>query len=358
MRPTSGTYVGAEPWSSAHRPRPARQPRAGCRRAGGRRARAGGWGRAAASPSSAAPRAGGRPRRRRTGRPPRRSPAPTAGSRGARSSRGSPPGRGAGAGSSRRRRPPGRGTSAQIGRPRCPRRSVSRPPCDLPPIRSSPPRRLLVRRSRSACVRRTDGSAPTAPDQTHVRSRDVSGGFRRTRAVDMNSSSNRTGGRRQSDEVAGGPVMGAVQQAVLDFDEEILAPWRPRLVVVAGQGGPGAPAPLRARPSGRSSSRVGICRPPEASRGAEVVMAPARAPREVPVARPASGERRAGDGPPTGGPAGTRDAPPADAPGTAARQRPAAGARGRHRLLGRAAAGRCGRRPPAGRRAERRGPAG
>ena len=83
--------------------------------------------------------------------------------------------------------------------------------------------------------------------------------------------------------------MGAVQQAVLEFDEEILAPWRPRLVVVAGQGGPGAPAPLRARPSGRSSSRVGICRPPEASRGAEVVMAPARAPREVPVARPASG---------------------------------------------------------------------
>ena len=81
--------------------------------------------------------------------------------------------------------------------------------------------------------------------------------------------------------------MGAVQQAVLEFDEEILAPWRPRLVVVAGQGGPGAPAPLRPRPSGRSSSRVGICRPPEPL--GEAVAPPVRGRRDVPIARPAPG---------------------------------------------------------------------
>jgi nucleoid-associated protein YgaU len=57
--------------------------------------------------------------------------------------------------------------------------------------------------------------------------------------------------------------MGYVQQAVLDFDEEILAPWRPRLVVVTGAAEGGTAAPMRPRPSGRSSSRVGICRPPE-----------------------------------------------------------------------------------------------
>ena len=57
--------------------------------------------------------------------------------------------------------------------------------------------------------------------------------------------------------------MGCVQQAVLEFDEEIQAPWRPRLVAepVAGGG-----APMQARrphPSRRSPSRVGVCRPPE-----------------------------------------------------------------------------------------------
>jgi len=57
--------------------------------------------------------------------------------------------------------------------------------------------------------------------------------------------------------------MGCVQQAVLDFDEEILAPWRPRLVVVAGGGGVAEPTPAHPRASGRSSSRVGICRPQE-----------------------------------------------------------------------------------------------
>jgi len=57
--------------------------------------------------------------------------------------------------------------------------------------------------------------------------------------------------------------MGLVQQAVLDFDEEIRVPWRPRLVAVAGDGdaAPDETAPRRPRTSGRSSSRVGVCRP-------------------------------------------------------------------------------------------------
>jgi nucleoid-associated protein YgaU len=52
--------------------------------------------------------------------------------------------------------------------------------------------------------------------------------------------------------------MGSVQQAVLEFDEEVQAPWRPRLVPSpeAGQ------AFALAVPSRRSPSRVGSCRPP------------------------------------------------------------------------------------------------
>jgi nucleoid-associated protein YgaU len=57
--------------------------------------------------------------------------------------------------------------------------------------------------------------------------------------------------------------MGCVQQAVLDFDEEIQAPWRPRLVAVTGGGGGAGVRPSRSQSSGRSSSRVGVCRPPE-----------------------------------------------------------------------------------------------
>jgi nucleoid-associated protein YgaU len=57
--------------------------------------------------------------------------------------------------------------------------------------------------------------------------------------------------------------MGMVQQAVLDFDEEVQAPWRPRLVAVPGDTVPIAARGLRPHPSGRSSSRVGICRPIE-----------------------------------------------------------------------------------------------
>src|SRR3954454_2085521 len=54
----------------------------------------------------------------------------------------------------------------------------------------------------------------------------------------------------------GGRVMGLVQQAVLDFDDEVQAPWRPRLVAVAA-GEECSVDGMRTRPlrpSGRSSS--------------------------------------------------------------------------------------------------------
>src|SRR4051812_36088141 len=61
--------------------------------------------------------------------------------------------------------------------------------------------------------------------------------------------------------------MGCVQQAVLEFDEEVQAPWRPRLAAVPGlpAAGPAVAMPVRhtvPHPSRRSSSRVGACRPP------------------------------------------------------------------------------------------------
>ncbi len=52
--------------------------------------------------------------------------------------------------------------------------------------------------------------------------------------------------------------MGSVQQAVLEFDEEVQAPWRPRLVPGSETG----PASALVLPSRRSPSRVGVCRPP------------------------------------------------------------------------------------------------
>jgi nucleoid-associated protein YgaU len=59
--------------------------------------------------------------------------------------------------------------------------------------------------------------------------------------------------------------MGCVQQAVLEFDEEVRAPWRPRLVAVPAAeepSGEGAWEPaLQAYPSRRNPSRVGACRP-------------------------------------------------------------------------------------------------
>lgn len=70
--------------------------------------------------------------------------------------------------------------------------------------------------------------------------------------------------------------MECVQQAVLAFDEEVRAPWRPRLVSVPALAEP-APhpsvaleprrsAPAPGRPSGRRApSRVGACRPPNSA---------------------------------------------------------------------------------------------
>jgi nucleoid-associated protein YgaU len=87
--------------------------------------------------------------------------------------------------------------------------------------------------------------------------------------------------------------MGMVQQAVLDFDQEVQAPWRPRLVAVPGDAGSAGPRGLRPHPSGRSSSRVGICRPVEsaAASGPPVRRRPAPvggrpAPSDVRVAVP------------------------------------------------------------------------
>ena len=61
--------------------------------------------------------------------------------------------------------------------------------------------------------------------------------------------------------------MGYVQQAVLEFDEEIQAPWRPRLVSVsetptASSAGVPAARPPLGHPSRHRPSRVGVCRPP------------------------------------------------------------------------------------------------
>lgn len=62
--------------------------------------------------------------------------------------------------------------------------------------------------------------------------------------------------------------MGCVQQAVLDFDEEVAAPWRPRLVAVPEYGDDaGRPVLVRDASPRRSrvnQSRVGACRPPAA----------------------------------------------------------------------------------------------
>jgi nucleoid-associated protein YgaU len=56
--------------------------------------------------------------------------------------------------------------------------------------------------------------------------------------------------------------MGCVEQAVLEFDEEVQAPWRPRLVSEPVLVEPVDAPVLRRAAAGRSSSRVGVCRPP------------------------------------------------------------------------------------------------
>jgi nucleoid-associated protein YgaU len=55
--------------------------------------------------------------------------------------------------------------------------------------------------------------------------------------------------------------MGCVHQAVLEFDEEIQAPWRPRLVSVPDADEATTARSLRPHPSRHSPSRVGVCAP-------------------------------------------------------------------------------------------------
>jgi nucleoid-associated protein YgaU len=97
--------------------------------------------------------------------------------------------------------------------------------------------------------------------------------------------------------------MGCVQQAVLEFDEEVQAPWRPRLVSVPDAGEAVALRPVRPHPSRHSPSRVGVCAPP-ASPARPV--APARRATARPggvvtassaAVRPGAGRRTAGQRP-------------------------------------------------------------
>lgn len=82
--------------------------------------------------------------------------------------------------------------------------------------------------------------------------------------------------------------MGCVQQAVLEFDEEVRAPWRPRLVAVPEVEEPSVehvPGPAaQGHPSRRHPSRVGACRP------SGIVEPRAAGPRR----RPTVGGERAG----------------------------------------------------------------
>jgi nucleoid-associated protein YgaU len=100
----------------------------------------------------------------------------------------------------------------------------------------------------------------------------------------------------------GRTVMGCVRQAVLEFDGEVQAPWRPRLVAVPDLDGPSAPPALR-EPSRRSPSRVGVCRPPVPTPGRPVV---GRVRGERPAA---SGRPRAAAAPNRGDRPATRHVP-------------------------------------------------
>jgi nucleoid-associated protein YgaU len=111
--------------------------------------------------------------------------------------------------------------------------------------------------------------------------------------------------------------MGSVQQAVLEFDEEIQAPWRPRLALVPEPGNAAPARPPASHPSRRSPSRVGVCRPPSpgarpvrhaahpSGEGAEartVAQRPGRRPtrstssRRSPAGRPPAAGRRPAPG--------------------------------------------------------------
>jgi nucleoid-associated protein YgaU len=93
--------------------------------------------------------------------------------------------------------------------------------------------------------------------------------------------------------------MGCAQQAVLEFDEEVRAPWRPRLVPdVPDPGAETLRGPQRRRPSRPGPSRVAVGRPPAEARprptkGARVPRPDGAAGRPVPARRTVAGRPRA-----------------------------------------------------------------
>jgi nucleoid-associated protein YgaU len=89
--------------------------------------------------------------------------------------------------------------------------------------------------------------------------------------------------------------MGCVQQAVLEFDEEVQSPWRPRLVSGTGVDDEPVVRPLLALPSRRNPSRVGVCRPAEPVVRVSAPRVPSRAAARVgtPASRPARNVRPA-----------------------------------------------------------------
>jgi hypothetical protein len=84
--------------------------------------------------------------------------------------------------------------------------------------------------------------------------------------------------------------MGCERQAVLEFDEEVQAPWRPRLVAGTAVDGPSPALTAPRHPSRRSPSRVGVCRPPVPGRDRPGVGTPIRGERPPAAGRtPARG---------------------------------------------------------------------
>jgi nucleoid-associated protein YgaU len=85
--------------------------------------------------------------------------------------------------------------------------------------------------------------------------------------------------------------MGCAERAVLEFDEEVRAPWRPRLVPeVAVDGGAAVHPPRQHRLSRQGPSRVGAYRPPDEAR--PVRRPPARSASAVPGPALSSGRTR------------------------------------------------------------------
>jgi nucleoid-associated protein YgaU len=113
--------------------------------------------------------------------------------------------------------------------------------------------------------------------------------------------------------------MGSVQEAVLEFDEEVRAPWRPRLVPDSGDAA--AARPPLAHLSRRNPSRVGVCRPPRPTSRPD-------APVRQAAARPGGRAAPIGSAP--------VDRPPHRRPGPASRTMPGPGTPARLRLTRRA----------------------